>query len=311
MSRAQHVCIACSSQIQQLYEALMCEECNRWQHLRCGTGISQSFYWKVAKCLGVFEWSCTECWSTAPVFDQHAAPVSNHSAPPVSSRPAGVVYSQSTTPVSVPSTTSVSNRSITPVFSRPVASVSNRSTARFSRRSTARFSRRPAAPVPSRPVASVPGPSSVCQETMVSDPNLLDYVTYELLEDGSSQEDPLVVSSDGYEYTSRGNSNRWECYKVTCRAPVVQTGESFHRGSRNHNHEPQPGNIIRRKVIAKAKAKAVTKISESAESLARQILATVPNATPSVPNLVDLTNFILAKRRSLKFTQAANESALN
>ena len=64
MEGAHHICIACSSQIQQLHTALMCGECNRWQHLRCGTGISQDFYWKVAECLGVFEWSCSACRTT-------------------------------------------------------------------------------------------------------------------------------------------------------------------------------------------------------------------------------------------------------
>ena len=65
-----HICIACSAEIQQLYEGLMCEECNRWQHLNCGTGISQHFYWKVAKCLGVFEWSCSACSTSTQISPQ-------------------------------------------------------------------------------------------------------------------------------------------------------------------------------------------------------------------------------------------------
>ena len=183
MPRAKHVCIACSSQIQQLHTALNCEECNRWQHLRCGTGISQSFYWKVVRCLGVFEWSCSACrttqsegnetsqispqpkrrcsrldgdgFPTNPPKRRRPASISSQSVAPVSSRPAAPVISQSVAPVSSQFSAPVSSQPTTPVSSRPTAPVSSRSTAPVPSRSTAPVSSRSTAPVPSRPAAPV------------------------------------------------------------------------------------------------------------------------------------------------------------
>ena len=191
MPRAKHVCIACSSQIQQLHTALNCEECNRWQHLRCGTGISQSFYWKVVRCLGVFEWSCSACRTTqsednetsqispqpkrrcsrldgdgfptnppkrrrpASIPSQSVAPVSSRPAAPVISQSAAPVISQPAAPVISQPTTPVSSRPTTPVSSRPAAPVSSRSTAPVSSRPAAPVSSQHTAPVPSRPAAPV------------------------------------------------------------------------------------------------------------------------------------------------------------
>ena len=146
----------------------------------------------------------------------------------------------------------------------------------------------------------VSGSSSDLSST---DSNRSDSVTYEILEEGSAQGNPLLVSSDGYEFGLSRANNRWVCTKTTCRASLMQRGESFLQGRHDHNHEPQPGIVIRRKVIAKAKERAVTKIEESAESLAREILATVPNDTPNIPNLRNLTQIITTKRKSFKFSQ--------
>ena len=325
MSSLQHVCIACSAQIKKLYKALMCEECNRWQHLRCGTGITQSFYWKVAKYLGVFEWSCTECRSTAPVSNlsiasapsQSTASVSSRSTARVSSRSTARVSSRSTAPVSSRSTSPASSQSTAPVSKQVATPVSNRSRASapsrspVSRRSTAPVSSRSTAPVSRRPAAPVSGPSSAGQETMVSetmvsDPNLLDYVTYELLEEGSSRGNPVLVSSDGYDYSSRGRS-RWVCRRRTCRASVRQRGGSYHQGRHSHNHKPQLAKIVRRNVIAKAKTRAVAQIPMSNESVLRAILATDPNDASSVQNLYNLTQIIMAPNGSTKFTRGARQ----
>ena len=191
MPRAKHVCIACSSQIQQLHTALNCEECNRWQHLRCGTGISQSFYWKVVRCLGVFEWSCSACRTTqsegnetlqispqpkrrcsrldgdgfptnppkrrrpASIPSQSVAPVSSRPAAPVSSRPAAPVISQPAAPVSSQPAAPVSSQPAAPVSSRPAAPVISKPAAPVSSQPAAPVSSQPAAPVISQPAATV------------------------------------------------------------------------------------------------------------------------------------------------------------
>ena len=194
MARAEHTCIACSSQIQQPHTALRCEECNRRQHLKCGTGISQDFYWKVVRCLGVFEWSCSACSTstqsevgnetsqispqpkrrcscldgdgihiipakrqrTDPVSSQSTAPVSSQPVAPVTSHPTAPVFSQSAAPVPSQPSTPVSSRSAAPVPSQPSTPVSSRSTALLSRQPAAPVSSQPAVPVSNQSTAPVP-----------------------------------------------------------------------------------------------------------------------------------------------------------
>ena len=158
MPRSRPSCIVCSSQIQQLHTALNCEECNRWQHLRCGTGISQSFYWKVAKCLGVFEWSCSACSTSTQSEGNETSQISlqpkrrcsrldgdGHPTIPPKRRPAAPVSSRSIAPGPSQSTALVPSRSTAPVHSRSTAQVNSRPTAPVSNQSTAPVSVRSAA----------------------------------------------------------------------------------------------------------------------------------------------------------------------
>ena len=204
MARAEHICIACSSQIQQPHTALRCEECNRRQHLKCGTGISQSFYWKVVRCLGVFEWSCSACSTstqsegnetsqispqpkrrcsyldgdgihtipakrqrTDPVSSQSTAPVPSRSTAPVSNGSTAPVSSLSTAPMCSQSTAPVTSRPAAPFYSQSAAPVSSQSVAPMSSQSTAPVSSQSTAPVSSRstaPVCSQPA-SPVCSQS--------------------------------------------------------------------------------------------------------------------------------------------------
>ena len=191
MPRAKHVCIVCSSHIQQLHTALNCEECNRWQHLKCGTGTSQSFYWKVVRCLGVFEWSCSACSTstpsegnetsqispqpkrrcscldgdghpTTPAKRRQPASIPSQSAAPVSSQPiTALVSSQPTAPFTSQLTTPVSSQATAPISSQSItALVSSQSTAPFTSQLTTPVSSQSTAPVSSQSTAPVSSQSS-------------------------------------------------------------------------------------------------------------------------------------------------------
>ena len=58
---AEHPCIVCHNDVRQRPQALQCEDCLRWQHRTCGTGVSQAEYRKAVKNKQNISWSCTDC----------------------------------------------------------------------------------------------------------------------------------------------------------------------------------------------------------------------------------------------------------
>ena len=230
MPRAKHACIICSSQVRQLHTALKCEECNRWQHLRCGTGISQSFYWKVVRCLGVFEWSCSACSTStqsegnetsqispqpkrrcsgsdgddhpiipakrrrpASVTNQVTTPVPSQPIAPVSSRPAAPVSSQSTVTMTSWPAAPVSSQFTATVTSRPAAQVSSQPAAPVSSRHAAPVSSQSTATVTSRPAAPVSSQSTATVSSRPAAPV-------------SSQSTPPVSSQSAAPVSSRSTA---------------------------------------------------------------------------------------------------------
>ena len=349
MARAKPICMACSSQIQQPHTALRCEECNGRQHLKCGTGISQDFYWMVVRCLGVFEWSCSACSTstqsegnetsqispqpkrrcscldddgrpTIPAKRQRTDPVSSQTISPIPSRPAAPVSSQSTAPVLSRPAAPVSSQSTAPVPSQTAAPVFSWSTAQVSSRFATPVSSQPAAPVSSRSTAPEsdldqhhPG-DPVCITGADSDRNPdnsaadlptekhpKDPVTYEILEKGSSQGKPLLVSSDGYDFRlqiHRDFIKRWVCYNnSTCSAAVNQRGDSFQPSQHEHNHPSQPYIKLKRQMVAEAKEMALSDINRSADSIAREICFRVPEEVLNVVPKNNLRQMVYATRR--------------
>ena len=352
MPRAKHVCIACSSQIQQLHTALNCEECNRWQHLRCGTGISQSFYWKVVRCLGVFEWSCSACRTTqsegnetsqispqpkrrcshldgdgfstnppkrrrpasipsqsaAPVISQFSAPVSSQPTTPVPSRPAAPVSMGPAAPVPsrpaapVPSrpVAPVSSRPAAPVSSRPAAPVSSRPAAPVSSRPAAPVSSRPAAPVSSRPAAPVSSQPAAAISSSVPDSHS-ESLKFYILEKGSNQGFPLLLSSDGYDYHAQTyNRNKWRCSLRTCRTFVDQDGDTFKYGPRKHCHPARPFLRLSREMLLEARVMAVKYPEYTSIEIGMRIYNKAPKNATDIPDFCKLSSIVESTRRRLK-----------
>ena len=152
--------------------------------------------------------------------------------------------------------------------------------------------RRPSAPVPNQPVAPEKHPK---------DPP----VTYEILEKGSSQGKPLLVSSDGYDFRLLCCDvfiKKWVCNK--CPAAVSQRGDSYQPGQREHTHPPQPYIKLKRQMVAEAKEMALSDINKSADSIAKEICSKVPKEVLNVvPNL---RNIIYATRRKDLKTRGKN-----
>ena len=44
-------------------QAVACDQCERWCHRTCGTGIEEDFYRRLVKNLVNLEWKCSRCES--------------------------------------------------------------------------------------------------------------------------------------------------------------------------------------------------------------------------------------------------------
>ena len=62
------LCISCKSTVRPRQEALQCDGCNRWQHRKCQTGISQAQYRAAVQSQVPIDWWCDSC-RPAPVLE--------------------------------------------------------------------------------------------------------------------------------------------------------------------------------------------------------------------------------------------------
>ncbi|KAH3790283.1 hypothetical protein DPMN_168479 [Dreissena polymorpha] len=54
-------CVYCARNVGEEDKAISCDECERWQHLSCETGVSLRQYRKMMKGNAVVTWKCCEC----------------------------------------------------------------------------------------------------------------------------------------------------------------------------------------------------------------------------------------------------------
>ena len=214
----------------------------------------------------------------APVSMGPAAPVSSRPAAPVSSRPAAPVSSRPAAPVSSRPAAPVSSRPATPVSSRPAAPVSSQ----------------PAAAISS----SVPDSHSDSSDSDVEEKESLKFY---ILEKGSNQGFPLLLSSDGYDYHAQTyNRNKWRCSLRTCRTFVDQDGDTFKYGPRKHCHPPRPFLRLSREMALEARVKAVKYPDYTSIEIAMHIYHKAPKNATDIPGLGKLSSIVECTRQRLK-----------
>ena len=105
--------------------------------------------------------------------------------------------------------------------------------------------------------------------------------TYEIIEKGTQLGKPKLVSSDGFGYTVKKGGKKgvtaWRCSvrskNQTCHATVVQMGDTFTPGPREHCHPCDPGLLINTKLKARVKADALGNIFVGAGALTQKAIA--------------------------------------
>ena len=104
--------------------------------------------------------------------------------------------------------------------------------------------------------------------------------TYEIIEKGTQLGKPKLVSSAGFGYTMKKGGKKggtaWRCSvrtkKLTCHATVIQMGDTFTRGPREHCHPCDPGLLINTKLKARVKADALGNIFVGAGALTEKAI---------------------------------------
>ena len=265
------------------------------------------------------------------------APVSSHSTTPVSSQPATPISSQSTAPVSSQSTAPVPKQStatsacghLTCASPKPASyAVPNSSEPDSSESDSSESDSTESEPTESEPSESSESSDSGLGQHHQGDPVCLrgadsyrnldnstaalsterhpnDTDTYEILEKGSTQGNPLLVSSDGYDFyleRSVGLIKRWVCNNRSCLAAVNQRGDCYRPAQREHTHPPQPYIKIKRQMIAEAKEMAISDINRSADSIAKEICSRAPKEVLNVLPIYKLKQMVkyATRRKDLK-----------
>ncbi|KAK2572411.1 hypothetical protein P5673_002652 [Acropora cervicornis] len=60
-------CVSCSEIVTTRQEALLCDGCERWQHRRCGTGITRETYRRAVREGVEIPWKCLFCKDEEPL----------------------------------------------------------------------------------------------------------------------------------------------------------------------------------------------------------------------------------------------------
>ncbi|KAH3878349.1 hypothetical protein DPMN_002237 [Dreissena polymorpha] len=66
---SEYPCLLCERNVNDDDRAISCDQCEKWQHLSCDTGISLRQYRKMMKG-AVVEWKCRECSRPAEVVPE-------------------------------------------------------------------------------------------------------------------------------------------------------------------------------------------------------------------------------------------------
>lgn len=148
-------------------------------------------------------------------------------------------------------------------------------------------------------------PVEVLEEDSIPDASLTSLMSseihYEIVPASSLKGKPLLVDSNGYTYNIKSNKNArtwkttWRCSvrnkSVTCKATVLQDGETFTAGLHNHCHQSQPGRQKAIKIAAYVKNKAKDDVFRSAASIVDEAMLSVikpgdPEASVPAPGLL-------------------------
>ena len=76
------LCIECQNVVNERDQAVQCEECELWQHLNCGTGITLSEFQATVESGEGIEWVCGPCLQAVnedPVDQVSNNNISHHS----------------------------------------------------------------------------------------------------------------------------------------------------------------------------------------------------------------------------------------
>ena len=65
----QDCCIDCNKPVRPRQEGLQCDGCEKWQHRKCNTGISQHAYREAVRIGGEIAWRCTFCNINMEIFN--------------------------------------------------------------------------------------------------------------------------------------------------------------------------------------------------------------------------------------------------
>ncbi|KAK4322537.1 hypothetical protein Pmani_006717 [Petrolisthes manimaculis] len=57
---AKYPCTVCKKSCKDSQQCLQCDNCNRWQHRTCNTGISEDYYHQLSQ-MDDFPWNCSNC----------------------------------------------------------------------------------------------------------------------------------------------------------------------------------------------------------------------------------------------------------
>ncbi|XP_060552743.1 uncharacterized protein LOC132714028 [Ruditapes philippinarum] len=206
-------------------EAVTCDTCDRWQHRKCKTGITQAQYRRAIREGEDLNFLCRGCIQLQTEQETAMLQTSIMSA------------ADSTMPDPVANSTTLED-------------TGDRSEPRTNNQSVYcdKLIRERERPHERSLNDAAPSTQSDSERTL----------TYEIIEKGSIQGRSLLTDSQGYCYVikeRRPKSTVWRCSvrsaKLTCPARVTQKGETFSANSKDHVHAPEPEQAIRAKVTAK------------------------------------------------------------
>ena len=249
----EYPCSGCAQEVRARQEALLCDRCNTWRHRTCGTGMPRGTYrhlMKMSRDGAPFAWYCPECPQRGiadfvDMDDRQTEPADIADQPAdIADQPADIAGQPAD------------------IADQP-ADIADQPADDFDIDVTIDEGQPP-------------------EEPLIADDRIPDDLPddrpteFIIVEDGTQRRGKRLHDTHGFTYTKKKDTKAgayWVCSVRSvygkCHATVIQRGDTFCRGTHPHTHAAPASSLLRTKIRAAVKRRAV----EEEESSGRQIHA--------------------------------------
>lgn len=281
-------CVCCDRVVTDRQHALCCDNCSQWQHRLCNSGVSYAQYQLMKKGDLNIQWHCCKCKCPADSLAQledFTLPVGESTHIQTFTSENSLITQDDTSDHQLPDLQPAQNTAMESA-SHAAIHLSNTSNS-----DDGTFHITHSFQIPQDNVEDALPDLPIADISASDEPHV---TTYQIIPAGTLKGKPLLVDSNGYSYNIKANKNghpgktTWRCSirnrTFTCKATVLQKGNTFTPGLHDHAHQAEPGKQKNYEIVADVKRKASEDVFRSASAIVEEVMTSQLQPTDPEPS---------------------------